>query len=81
LTNANESQKAEIVSVLGNSKASGNDIEKITRLITDLGGVEKARKIAQEYVGRALPKLDKLPDSTSRDLLYDWANYMIDRNY
>ena len=81
LTNANESQKAEIVSVLGNPKATGSEIEKITKLITDLGGVEKARKIAQEYVSRAIPKLDKLPDSVSRDLLYDWANYMIERSY
>ena len=39
------------------------------------------RKIAQQYVIKALPELDKIPPSSSRDLLYDWANYMIDRNY
>jgi geranylgeranyl diphosphate synthase type I len=81
LTNANESQRAEILSVLGNSKATGGEIEKITRVIADLGGVEKARKIAQEFVNKALPKLDKLPSSSSRDLLYDWANYMVERSY
>ena len=81
LINASESQKAEILSVLGNSKATGSEIEKITRVIADLGGVEKARKIAQKYVNKALPKLDKLPSSSSRDLLCDWANYMIDRTY
>ena len=81
LTNANESQKAEILGVLGKSSATAQEIEKITRVIADLGGVEKARKIAQGYVNKALPKLDNLPSSLSRDLLYDWANYMIDRNY
>lgn len=81
LTNANESQKAEILNVLGNSKATGREIEKITKVIADLGGVEKARKIAQDYVNKAIPKLDIIPSSPSRNLLYDWANYMIDRNY
>jgi len=81
LTNANESQKAEILSILGNSHATGGEIERITTVIADLGGVEKARKIAQEYVNKALPKLEHLPSSSSRDLLYDWANYMIDRSY
>jgi geranylgeranyl diphosphate synthase, type I len=81
LTNANESQKAEILKILGNSEATGKEIEKITKLIADLGGVEKARKIARDYVTKALPKLDHLPSSSNRELLYDWANYMIDREY
>jgi geranylgeranyl diphosphate synthase, type I len=81
LKNATESQKAEILTVLGNSRAAAKEIEKITRLITDLGGVDKARKIAQDFVNKALPQLDNLPPSSSRDLLHDWANYMIDRNY
>jgi geranylgeranyl diphosphate synthase, type I len=80
LTNANDSQKTKILSVLGNSKATGKEIKKITKIITELGGVEKARKLAQDCVNKAIPKLDTLPSSSSRDLLYDWANYMIDRN-
>ena len=81
LINASENQKYEMLKVLGNPRASGEEIEKVTRLIADLGGVDKARKIAQEYVNRALPLLDVLPSSYSRELLYDWANYMVDRSY
>jgi geranylgeranyl diphosphate synthase type I len=81
LTNANDSQKAEILSVLGNSKATEREIIKITKIITELGGVEKAKKLAQDCVDKAIPKLDKLSSSSSRDMLYDWANYMIDRSY
>ena len=81
LTNATDSQKSEILRVLGNSQATAEDIEKITMLIADLGGVEKARKIAQDYVNKALPLLEILPSSHSRDLLYDWANYMVERRY
>jgi geranylgeranyl diphosphate synthase type I len=81
LTNADERQKSEILKVLGNSKATVQDIEKVTRMIIDLGGVEKAAKVAREYVNRAVPLLERLPSSPSRDLLYDWANYMIDRRY
>ena len=81
LTNADERQKSEILKVLGNSKATVQEIEKVTRMIIDLGGVEKAAKVAREYVNRAVPLLERLPSSPSRDLLYDWANYMIDRRY
>jgi geranylgeranyl diphosphate synthase type I len=81
LHNASDGQKSEILRVLGNSQATAKDIEKITKLIADLGGVEKARRIAQDYVNKALPLLELLPSTQSRDLLYDWANYMIERSY
>lgn len=81
LSNANESQKAEILSVMGNPGATMTEIGKVTRLISDLGGVDKARRIAQEYVNKALPLLDALPPSHSRDMLYEWGSFMVDRRY
>ena len=81
LKNASDRQRSEILEVLGNPKATGSEIKKTIRLISDLGGVEKARRVAQGYVNKALPLLEALPSSDSRDMLYDWANYMIDRNY
>ncbi|MDR0507598.1 MAG: polyprenyl synthetase family protein [Dysgonamonadaceae bacterium] len=81
LNNANDAQKGMILNVLGNSKASESDIKHVTDLIVDLGGVEKAHKIAHDYIAKALPRLEILKPSKSRDLLFDWANFLIDRDY
>ena len=55
LINADEAQKNEILMVLGNSKATISEIQKVIRLVMDLGGIEKARKIAEQFINRALP--------------------------
>jgi len=81
VSNANDSQRKIILNALGNSNASESDINQATRLIVSLGGVERAHKIAQDYIDRAIPHLEKLKPSKSRDLLFDWANFLIDRNY
>ena len=81
LTNANEQENVIIRNTLGNPNASPKEIENVTHLIVKLGGVEKAHKFAQEYVNKALPLLDILSETREKGLLYDWANYMIERNY
>ena len=81
LRNANEAQNHAIRQILGKKDATAEEIQKTTQLIIDLGGVEKAHSIAMDYINRAVPKLDALPDSRYKDLLYEWANYMVDRDY
>ncbi|HMG68479.1 MAG TPA: polyprenyl synthetase family protein [Chitinophagaceae bacterium] len=81
LTNANEVQKLKILKTLGNSRATETEITEITKIIVDLGGVDKAHAIAKKFVDKALPNLDILKPSDSVDLLHDWASYMIDRNF
>ena len=81
LSNASESESIAIKKTLGNAMASATDIENTTNLILKLGGLERAHSIARNYVNQAIPKLDVIPDSKYKDLLFDWANYMIDRNY
>jgi geranylgeranyl diphosphate synthase, type I len=81
LAGATNSQKDEILSVLGNPQASSASIEKVIKLISDLGAIDKVRNIAQDYINRALPLLETLPPSRSRELLNDWASFMVERNY
>ncbi|MBK9423842.1 MAG: polyprenyl synthetase family protein [Bacteroidetes bacterium] len=80
LRNADDKQKAIIFEALGNSQATEEQISRCTKTIIDLGGVEKAHKTALHFVEKALPNLAKISPSPSRDLLNDWAGYMIDRN-
>ena len=79
LTNSSEEQREIILRTLGNKRASASDIQMTTRLITELGGIERAHQIASGFVQRALPHLDKLPDSANVALLHEWANYLIER--
>lgn len=81
LRNASKAQSDAIRRVLGNHHAAPEEIATTTQLIVDLGGVDKAHTIAMDYVNRALPKLDVLPDSEAKSLLREWASYMIDRSY
>ncbi|MEO1258453.1 MAG: polyprenyl synthetase family protein [Bacteroidota bacterium] len=81
LSNASEEENKTIRATLGNSKATPSEIENTTQLIVKLGGVDKAHTVAKGYVDKALPLLDILPASNEKDLLIEWANYMIDRSY
>ena len=81
ISNGNDEEIQIIRNTLGNPNASRNDIETTTKLVIKLGGVERAHSVAKFYVEKAIPYLDVLPDSKSKNLLYDWANYMIDRTY
>jgi geranylgeranyl diphosphate synthase type I len=81
INNANDIQRKIIINTLGNVNVSESEIDQTIKLIVDLGGVEKAHKVAQDYINRAIPHLEKIKPSKSRDLLFDWANFLIDRNY
>jgi geranylgeranyl diphosphate synthase type I len=81
LRNASEAQNHSIRAVLGNTQATPDEIANTTQLIIDLGGVEKAHSVAMEYINKAMPKLDCIPQTPYKDLLYEWASYMVDRGY
>lgn len=81
LKSASDEQRAFLLSVLGNSNASPADVEKATDLMVSLGAVERTAGLALEHVNAALPELEALPDSPYRQLLTDWAHYMISRTF
>jgi len=81
LRNANEKQKATIKRVLGNRSASESDIEEVSRLLDSLNGIEHTKQLASAYLNKALPCLDKIAESEYKDLLLQWADYMIYRKY
>ena len=58
-------------------------IEKneLKELLIELKGIEYTKELAENYLNKALPYLDILPDSKYKGLLKDWANFMIDRKF
>jgi len=81
LKNADDSQRETILATLGNHSAAREDVTAVTRLFRELGGIERTKKLAAEYIERAIPCLQDIPDSRYKRLLLLWAQFMLDRRF
>ncbi len=81
LKNASEPQRDAITAVLGNRSATREEIQAVTRLLCELGGVERTRAVATRYIEEAIPYLDDIPHSRYKRLLLTWAHYMLHRQF
>ncbi|MCK4224514.1 MAG: polyprenyl synthetase family protein [candidate division Zixibacteria bacterium] len=79
--NASPQQKTKLESVLGNQEATREEINEVTRLLLELGGISETKRMAQQIIGEARPELDVLPESHYKELLLAWADFMISRNF
>jgi len=78
---ADPEQRAQLKAVLGHRGARDAEIERTKALLEELGGIERTRALAQEYVKEALRDLDGVPSSLYRDLLCGWAEFVIERRF
>jgi geranylgeranyl diphosphate synthase, type I len=81
LRSASQEEREFLLSVLGNPEAPAGDVGKATDLMVSLGGVEKTAELALSHVNAALPELEAIPESPYRELLADWARFMIERRF
>lgn len=79
LRNANEAQRRELMSLVGRADADDEAIGRAIRLVEDLDGIGYTRRLMQQMIDDAVTSLDDLPPTPSRDLLRQWAEYLIDR--
>jgi geranylgeranyl diphosphate synthase type I len=49
--------------------------------LVKLGGIEHAAELAQKYVRKAISDLEPLPETEYKQLLLQWANYMVNREF
>jgi geranylgeranyl diphosphate synthase type I len=81
LSRADEAQRAQMLSVLGNHHASADDIARVTQMFRDLGVIDYAQQTARSHIDHALESLNILPSSPHKHLLQQWAEYLIERRY
>lgn len=81
LRNANEDERRTILQILGNKNAGADEIKKIIGLFKKLNGIDHTKQLAESYIKKALPCLDPIPASKYKDLLLQWADYMINRDF
>jgi geranylgeranyl diphosphate synthase type I len=79
--NASPQQKTELQGTLGNQGATREEINEVTRLLLELGGISETKRMAQQIIQGACPELDVLPDSRYKELLLAWADFMISRDF
>ena len=79
--NTSPQQKAKLESVLGNQEATKEEIDEITLLLMQLGGISETKRMAQQIIQEARPELDVLSDSHYKELLLAWADFMISRDF
>jgi geranylgeranyl diphosphate synthase type I len=78
---ATPEQRAKLQSILGNPQATEADIKIATDLLRQLGGIEYTQNLARRYLEEAIPLLDSLPQSEYKDLLFQWADYLVERKF
>ncbi|MEE4312611.1 MAG: polyprenyl synthetase family protein [candidate division KSB1 bacterium] len=81
LQNASSSEFSKITSVIGRKDATQQDIEDVKNLLITLNGIEYTKSLARDYLTRAAPYLDRFPESEYKELLKEWADYMINREF
>ncbi|UCH88640.1 MAG: polyprenyl synthetase family protein [Thermoplasmata archaeon] len=73
-----EKTRTELMSILGNSSASDEDIKRSLEILNSCGSMEYAQDFALNYGKLALKKLEVLPESPSRKALEGFANFMVE---
>ncbi len=72
-------QKKFTQDTLGNPNAKDHEIQHLIGLLGEVGAIDYAHQLAEGYVKEALTNLEMLPNSPQKDLLIQWANYIIYR--
>ncbi len=78
---ANAAQSDFLFRVLGNRGATDADIQKVRQMLIDLGSIGYTANLARQYLQEALAELDFIPDSSCKELLKAWADFMVRRDY
>jgi geranylgeranyl diphosphate synthase type I len=81
LLNANQKESEVIRGILGKRDASEDEIRMVTKLLVDLGGVQRTYELATAYIEKANPFLADIRDSKYKVLLKQWAYYLVERNF
>jgi geranylgeranyl diphosphate synthase type I len=78
---ASSGQRRLMLGTLGNPQADTERIAEVCDLFVRLGSVAHTADVARRRVDDALAHLEHVPPSPYCDLLRDWAEFMIEREF
>jgi len=79
--NGTKEQIESIQALIGKPDINPDEVDLAEKTLRQIGTIEHVRNIAREYIESALPFLDDLDDSPSKELLADLAEFMIEREF
>jgi len=79
LEHASSDDRKLLTKVLGSKQCSEEDLKKALEVLSTTGAIEYAYKQARRYVENGLKHLSSLPESRSRRILAELAEFMVTR--
>ncbi len=76
-----EAERAKVLYALGNKDATVTETQLAIDIIVRSGAVERIRTLADSYISQALDVLKTVPESESKELLRQWATYLLARRH
>ncbi len=73
--------RKELREALASPEQCNLNTARIIDMITDSDGIDYAHYVSQRYAVKAQNQLKKLPDIPEKQVFYDIANYILDRDY
>ena len=70
----------KLLEILKNENNSQDEIDEAIEILTNCGAIEYARNLAHESVVKAKEVLEILPDSSSKQVLADIADFVLERS-
>lgn len=80
LEKASEKQKKKMLSLMEQKEISLSDIETARKIISECGAETEVLSMSKQARGEAISILKNFQSSKYRDLLIDWADYILERN-
>ncbi len=81
LSNASDDNKKIMLKILGNMKATQNDVMRVIDIFKDVGSIDYSIKKLNEFSLKANECLDVLDESESKNILKKLADYSVTRTY
>ena len=81
LANANENNKKIMMRIVGNTKATQEDVFQVIDIFKEIGSIDFAQNKLEEYRNRARSCLEVLKESESKEVLEGLADYSVTRPY
>jgi geranylgeranyl diphosphate synthase type I len=72
-------KRSEFLAVLGKKDASEKELVAAKQLLEDIGAIDHADRVAAEFVAKAKDRLNVLKDSSHKEALKAFADYMVTR--
>lgn len=79
--NASSEEKKKLIRLIGNKKATKEEIRQAINLLTYLNGIKETEKLALSYIAKAKKYLKEIPNSPYKKILEAWANFMVKREF